>query len=228
MKYIIGNWKCNKGEEEVRGWFKSFSEKFSQAKINLSNLTLVVAPPFLYLPLAKFLIDELKLPLKLAAQDVSPFSDGAYTGAISAKQIAQYVNYAVVGHSERRNFFSETDEMVAQKVQQLAEAGIMSIVCVQDEHTPIPDDTNIVAYEPVYAIGTGKPESPEKASRVARVVRNSSSASVVIYGGSVKPENINNYLWMDGIDGVLPGGASLIVQGYWGMVTNASQHQTQT
>ena len=149
MKYIIGNWKCNKSEKEVREWFERLAQKYSESQVNIENLTFAVAPPFVYLPLAKSLIDKLKLPIKLAAQDVSPFEDGAYTGEVSAKQLAQYVTYVIVGHSERRRYFTETDEQIAQKVEQLEKANLIPILCIQDEHTAIPKAAKIAAYEPV-------------------------------------------------------------------------------
>jgi len=225
MKYIIGNWKCNKQEHEVREWFLSVSKKIAQSPVDLTHLTLVVSPPFVYLPLAKTLLDKLKLPIQLAAQNVSPFSNGAFTGEISASQLIQYVSYTIVGHSERRKNFSETDNAIAQKLKQLRNVGIKPILCIQDENTPIPKGVEIVAYEPVYAIGTGQPETPEKASMVAMMVKKK-VAVPVIYGGSVNPDNVSEFLGAPGIDGVLPGGASLEPSSYWEMVINASRIQT--
>ena len=224
MKYIIGNWKCNKSEKEVREWFERLAQKYSESYVDIEDLTLAVAPPFVYLPLAKSLIDKLKLPLKLAAQDVSAFEDGAYTGEISAKQLAQFVSYVIVGHSERRRYFVETDEQIAQKVEQLETANILPILCIQDEHTSIPKATKIAAYEPVYAIGTGTTESPQKASQVAKEVGAKANLTAVLYGGSVKPENIELFLQEEGIAGALVGGASLSPDSFWDMIIHASKH----
>lgn len=200
--YIIGNWKCNKNSQEVNTWFHAIGNIKTPHEI-------VVCPTYIHLIQAKNLINSLKLTLKLGAQDVSPFPNGAYTGEVSASQLKEMVEYLIIGHSERRKNFNESDELLAQKVKQANDQSLKTIFCVPDENTAIPQGVSIVAYEPVWAIGSGKADSPENANTVIEKIKEKYPNVPVIYGGSVTPENIQSYLSEEYIDGVLPGGASL-------------------
>ena len=168
--YIIGNWKSNKTSSDVRGWFESISQMKSEFG-DLDNKAIILCPPFHHLALSSALIQEYELPFELGAQDVSPFEMGAYTGEIAAAQLKEYVSYVIVGHSERRKNFSETDEMVAAKVKMALKEELKPIVCVQGKDTPIPEGAKIIAYEPVFAIGTGKADNPEDAEEVLKFFR---------------------------------------------------------
>lgn len=222
-KYVIGNWKSNKNLSETENWFKSFQVLFSQNKnIQLGRVEIVVCVPFVFLSLAKKLRDEYRLPLKIGAQDVSPFANGAYTGEISATQLGEFVQYVIIGHSERRNNFREDDSLLSEKVKRANEAKLNSIYCVQDENTIIPAGVGIVAYEPVWAIGTGKTDTPENANRVAQTIKQKWNGEVLIYGGSVTADNIKSFITAESIDGVLPGGASLDAVKFWQMILNAT------
>ena len=152
-------------------------------------------------------------PLLVGAQDLSPFSEGAFTGEEPAKFLKQFVDLAILGHSERRQNFGETDEMVAKKVTQALDNQIIPLVCVQGEETPVPEKVNLIAYEPIFAIGTGNPDTPENASKVAggfkRKYGSPAGGLEVLYGGSVKSENVKSFLSAEFISGVLVGGASL-------------------
>ncbi len=147
--------------------------------------------------------------MHLAAQDVSPFATGAYTGEISAAQIKEFAEWVIIGHSERRKYFGETDVMLEEKVKQANEAGLQIIFCVQDETTSVPQGVHVVAYEPVWAIGTGKTDSPENANAVISKIKDKTHVNICIYGGSITHENVKSFVDMPSIDGVLPGGASL-------------------
>lgn len=222
-KYIIGNWKSNKNIGETQNWFKNFQFLYTQNQnINLKNMEMVICVPFTLLPLAKKLRDEYKLPLKLGAQNTSSFVNGAYTGEVSASQISEFAQYVLIGHSERRNNFHENDKILEEKTERANEAKLISIYCVQDENTFIPPNANIIAYEPVWAIGTGKTDTPENANRVSQIIKNKWNGGVLIYGGSVTPDNIKSFISTEYIDGVLPGGASLDANKFWGMITNAT------
>lgn len=222
-KYIIGNWKSNKNLAEVINWFDSFQVLYSQNQdLNLDYTEIVLCVPFILLPLAKKLRDEYSLPIKLGAQNVSPFGNGAFTGEISAIQASEFAQYVIIGHSERRNHFHEDDKLLAEKVKRANEAKLTPIYCVQDENTFIPDGVSIVAYEPVWAIGTGKTDSPENANHVASLIKLKCDGKTVIYGGSNTPENTKSFIIQEHIDGVLPGGASLEAGKFWGMITNAA------
>jgi triosephosphate isomerase len=118
------------------------------------------------------------------------------------------VDYTLIGHSERRKNFLETDEILFKKVEMAKSAGLKVIYCVPDAMTKIPENVEIVAYEPITAIGSGNPDTPENASTVARAIKNQGILAV-LYGGSVTSENVHHFTKEDAIDGVLVGGASL-------------------
>lgn len=223
MKYIIGNWKTNKNIIEVETWFQTTASLYSRNQsLNLQSIEAVVCVPYVYLPLAKKLRDEFDLPLKLGAQDVSAYGNGAYTGEISAIQLKEWVEYVIIGHSERRNYFKEEDTLLTEKAKRAQEALLKSIYCVQDENTNIAEGVDIVAYEPVWAIGTGKTDTPENAESVAQKVKEKRHGNILIYGGSVTPDNIKSFITTKNIDGVLPGGASLDPNKFWQMILNAA------
>ncbi|OGG26253.1 hypothetical protein A2960_04725 [Candidatus Gottesmanbacteria bacterium RIFCSPLOWO2_01_FULL_39_12b] len=222
-KYIFGNWKSNKDSVEVREWFKTFTSFYKQAKNLLTpDLEIVIFPSFTYLPLANTLIKEYQVPLKLGSQDISPFGKGAWTGEVAADQLSEWVNYVIIGHSERRNNFHEKDSLLQKKVEEALRGNLIPVYCIQDENTHIPSGVTIVAYEPVWAIGTGKTDSPENAGSVANSVKRNKNIKIVIYGGSVKPDNIDGFLQDKNIDGVLPGGASLDAKVFWELIKHVA------
>jgi triosephosphate isomerase len=224
MKYIIGNWKSNLNTKEVENWFKVFNDKYRTGQIdNFNNLEIIVCPPTVYIPLSKKLITENNLPLKLGAQNLSPFVNGAYTGEVSAAMLSEFVEYVIIGHSERRGKFHEGDETLSEKVVRATEAGIKSILCIPDEKTPIPQRATIIAYEPVWAIGTGKSETPVNAGKIGNFLKQNYKIDVFIYGGSVDKENVSSFLKEQVIDGVLPGKASLDPFSFWEIIVNASK-----
>ncbi|MBI3955839.1 triosephosphate isomerase [Candidatus Gottesmanbacteria bacterium] len=198
---IAGNWKSNKTVGEAMEWLQNF-------KVVTTAQVMLFVPFTLLHPLKKK-IEGLHLSIELGAQDVSPFDDGAYTGAVNARQIKELADWVIIGHSERRQHFGETDAMLAQKVDQAKKEGLQIIYCVQDENIPVPLGVDVIAYEPVWAIGTGKSDSPENASEVISAIKAKTHVSSVIYGGSVTPENVASFVSREAIDGVLPGGASL-------------------
>ncbi len=202
--WIIANWKSNKTLQEALEWVEFVGPKIERRE----NIQVVVCPQFTQLEEIKKAIMVGSYPLLVGAQDLSPFNEGPFTGEESAKDLAQFVSLVILGHSERRNNFGETDEMVTQKVKQANEARITPLVCIQGLETPIPDGAKLVAYEPIFAIGTGNPETPQNAEGVAKEVKKGMEISVV-YGGSVDAENVAAFVAQDSINGVLVGGASL-------------------
>lgn len=222
-KYIIGNWKSNKNSEETKVWFETLSELYKENKnIKIDNLEIIICPPYVLLPQARVLMDQYKLPIKLGAQDVSPFVNGPYTGEICASQISEWAEYVIIGHSERRINFHEDDKMLFDKVERAQDAGLKTVFCIQDKNTEIPEGIFIIAYEPVWAIGSGKTDSPEEAQRVAKTIKYKRDESLVIYGGSVTGENVSGFLSKENIDGVLPGRASLDPYRFWEIIVNAA------
>lgn len=219
--YIIGNWKCNKNTEEVTQWFTEYSNgKESSASDSVEQ---IVCPSFIHLELARNLATGTNLPVKIGAQDVSPFPQGAYTGEVAADQLKGIVEYVILGHSERRKYFHEDDELLKNKVKQASAQGIKTIYCVPDENTSIPDDVSIIAYEPIWAIGTGKADTPENANVVLGKICEKFPNTPVVYGGSVTPDNVLLYISQPNISGVLIGGASLDVKKFKQMVQTATE-----
>ena len=199
--FIVANWKSNKVSADIDLYATSLQEESKE---------IIICPPFTLLSALKNLIDEKKLPYKLGAQDISPYEPGAYTGEINGRQIKEFADYVIIGHSERRTNFGEDDDLLKKKVQQALASGLTPIYCIQDENTFVPAGVNIVAYEPVSAIGTGNPDTPENAEKVATAVMSKNPhITVVLYGGSVNHENISSFVQLEHINGVLTGGASL-------------------
>lgn len=229
-KLIIGNWKMNKNASET----KKFFEEFNDRRINLKdNLDYGIAIPFTNIALATILKKE---SLNLSSQDISKYDKGAHTGEVSASMLKSYdVKYAIIGHSERRTENFETDELVNAKAKQALNNNITPIICVgetllqyeKNESKSIVTnqvlnstkglDLNkiVIAYEPVWAIGTGKTATVEYAQEMCKLIRDLTSQNTIIqYGGSVSPNNINELMSQPDIDGALVGGASLEVDSF--------------
>ncbi len=205
-KWIVANWKSNKTLQESLEWLDVVGKALLSK--NLGEVKVVVCPTTVALGEMKHEIQVNNYPILLGAQNISPFGIGAYTGELPAELLKGIVDLTLVGHSERRQHFGETDEQVAEKVQLAQEAGLQTIVCVQGAETAIPEGSTVVAYEPVFAIGTGTPDTPDNANQVIGQIKQKFSGPV-LYGGSVKAENVQSFLNQDQIDGLLIGGASL-------------------
>lgn len=223
--YLIANWKSQKTWAETEVFlqqFRGFREE--------GNVINVICPPFPYLKTAAEMVTGLHLPLKLGAQDISPFPFGAYTGAVAAEMVAPLVTYTILGHSERRRYFHETNQEVANKVARAIENQLTPIVCVDEPYLEAqmaaiePNNLAkiIVAYEPLTAIGSGLPDTPEHAQEIALKINEVMKQTVpVLYGGSVTAENIKRFLGQPLIQGALVGGASLTIDS-WKALLHAS------
>ncbi len=199
LPLLVANLKANKTWEEMSFWLDQVApivEKFTG--------TVIVCPSSAFLASTHQKLQTQNSKLQTGGQDISRFEQGAYTGEVAASQIANLCQYAIIGHSERRQNFGETDEILTLKVQNAKSAGIEPIFCIQTEKDAIPEGVEIVAYEPTFAIGTGVPDSPENAKGLAEEIRQKDHFTV-IYGGSVSAENVNLFLQKDVIDGVLVG-----------------------
>lgn len=211
--YLVGNWKSNKTLTETMDWLKTISLPVINPEVKV-----VICPPFPFLIEAAALVEELNLPIELGVQDISPFPFGAYTGEVTASMVKGWGKYVIVGHSERRKYFHETDQEVTNKVNECLESGLTPIVCVDEPYLESQieglrdlDMTKmIIAYEPVAAIGSGHPDTPEHAQMVAERIKAVAKYPVpVLYGGSANPQNIKAYVEQTDISGSLVGGASL-------------------
>jgi len=215
--FIVANWKSNKTTSEAYQWFVQVANAYESNP----DKEVIVCPSFTALPSIKAYILQQNLTIKLGAQDISPFGEGAYTGEVNAKQIKEVSEFVIVGHSERRKEFGENDEMLSKKIDRAREAGLTPIFCVQGIDTQIPLGISIVAYEPVFAIGTGNPDTPEDAEMVAKTLKEKFSLQHVLYGGSVSAEDVHSFTQLPSVDGVLVGGSSLDPEKFIQIINNS-------
>lgn len=207
MKYCIANWKANKNLKEAIEWLNFFLQQLIQHPILNDDIKIVICPPYpLLYPLAQRLKNFKNV--YLGAQNLSAFENGSFTGEITAEMIKDVIQYAIIGHSERRKYFYETESQIEKKIILAKKHHIEPILCVRDEKDKIFPQVKIVAYEPVYAIGTGTNESPEKVLLMKKKL-NLNSTTIFLYGGSVNEENVKQYIATGKIDGFLVGAASL-------------------
>lgn len=212
---IVANWKSNKTSLEAKEWIK----RVTSYDLRFTNKEIIVCPSFLHLPILKSYILNHKFPIKLGAQDISAFSEGAYTGEVNGRQLKEFVDYVLIGHSERRQNLNETDDILNKKVEMALEHDLKIIYCIQNEETLIPKGVNIIAYEPIFAIGTGRPETPENAKKIKEIV-SKYNPEHFLYGGSVSSDNIADFM-KSSMDGVLAGGASLDPLEFFKILENA-------
>lgn len=208
MKNLIAaNWKSNKTVDEVKDFFQYLIN--SQQTLSANNTEVLVCPPFPYLSTVKEYVDTHSLPVLIGAQNCSPFTQGAYTGEVTAAQIADFANFVIIGHSERRKYFNEDEEVIEKKVLQAREAGLRVILCVQDEQGVVYEGVDTVAYEPIGSIGTGKPDDPSRVATVLQTLHEKHPSVRLLYGGSVDKNSLNTYTHIAQLSGFLVGGASL-------------------
>ncbi|MCP4049290.1 MAG: triose-phosphate isomerase [bacterium] len=236
---IAGNWKMNKTCSEAVDLITSLKERVG----NISSLDIVVCPPYVSLREIKNIIKGSEI--KLGAQNMYFELSGAYTGEISGEMLTDAgCEYTIIGHSERRMYFGETNGVVNKKVKAAFSQGLIPVICIgelledrvenktfdviksqmieglKNLNTEVINSKKefIIAYEPVWAIGTGKVATPEQAQEVHAFIRknlalifneNTASATRIQYGGSVKPDNMKALISQKDIDGALVGGASL-------------------
>ncbi len=213
MKYIIGNWKAYKNDREALDWVMAF-QKYDLTKFK-DKVEIIICPPFPLLPIVKQALTETS-QIKLASQDISFFHAGSYTGEVSAHTLKGMVDYCLIGHSERRKYLHETDDMLSQKALNAQDFDITPIYCIRMPADRIPDKVKFVAYEPTAAIGTGANEDVSTVLKIKQEL--SKKPEVFIYGGSVTLSNASQYLQENEIDGVLPGGASLKPDVFYGII----------
>ncbi len=213
-RYVIGNWKCHKDLQMARKWFDEFSGIYKP----IDDVEIIIAPTFVCLEgIAEYLKHLGLKNVSLAAQDVSSFPKGAYTGAVAADLIKPMVDYVIVGHSDRRRYFHETSHDVANKFNESVDAGLIPIVCVDQPYAmsqltaliDIDYDQMIIAYGPVDALNFRIPESPEKIEKAAQFISQVLPKNPIVYGGSLLPDNAHDYVSIKGLSGLFVGSASL-------------------
>jgi triosephosphate isomerase len=245
MPLVAGNWKMHNNHLEALALTQQLAFRLTNKDFDAADIA--VLPPFTALRSVQTLVQGDKLRLKYGAQDVSPHQDGAYTGDVSARMLAKLgCDYVLAGHSERRQHHHEDDALVNAKVKATIKHEMTSVLCVGEslatrhEGAHIAHCTSqieaglagltgqqvaamVIAYEPIWAIGTGEVARPEDAQEVCSAIRQrisalhgpeDAAAVRILYGGSVKPDNMPAIMAQPDIDGALVGGASLDYDGF--------------
>lgn len=244
-KLIAGNWKMNKDIHETVSLIEDLKNRLNPPTAGRGEVGVVICPPFTSLVVARGLLKDSSMIL--GAQNMSDKDDGAFTGEISAKMLkAIGCEYVILGHSERRQYFKETNEYINQKVHKALKTNLIPIICVGETleeresgvtekivsnqvkgvlHELTSEDLKkiVIAYEPVWAIGTGKNATPQQANDVHKLIRKLvgqmfswaiAEQLTILYGGSVNPANSFDLLSESDIDGALVGGACLKVDSF--------------
>lgn len=241
--YILGNWKMNHGPLEIQEFIESFEPQTTNAYVG-------IAPQFIHLPI--LLKSFPPKGINLGAQNCGAAVSGAHTGEVSAKNLKELgTDFVLIAHSERRALYKETNELFTEKIKQAIENNLKVIYCIgetleQREADQMFDvlraqlsvlkpfqhhqEDIVVAYEPVWAIGTGKTATPEQANEAHSYIRNELNESLgfngnstsILYGGSVKPANAKELLSQEHIDGALIGGASLKAEAFQAIISKVS------
>jgi triosephosphate isomerase len=244
---LAGNWKMHKTTQEAR----DFAVKFGEKVQNVTDLDMVVCAPFTVLPVLKEELEE--SIIHIGAQNMYYELKGAFTGEISPLMLQDLAcTYVIIGHSERREYFKEADELIAKKIKAALEMSFTPILCVGEnlalreegkalafvrgqvekdliELTPAELQKVVIAYEPIWAIGTGKTASAADAQEMCSAIRSTLAKIAgavaqeirILYGGSVKSSNIAELMAQPDIDGALVGGASLEVEEFAQLIQNA-------
>jgi triosephosphate isomerase len=244
-RVMAGNWKMYKTQAETPAFFAAFNPLVA----GVTDCDIVIAPPFTSIPAAVEAAKRTKIGI--SAQNVYWEKEGAFTGEISTGMLVEAgCRYTIIGHSERRQFFGETNETVQKKTRAALAAGLTPIVCIGEmladreagntekviesqfkgsvsALTGEEFSRILIAYEPVWAIGTGRTATPEIAAAVHKFVRQCAAAQFsashasglrILYGGSVKPDNIQGLMAQEELDGALVGGASLDAKSFASIV----------
>jgi triosephosphate isomerase len=236
---IAGNWKMNLDHLQAIALIQKVNWTLSEKGHDFREVEVCVIPPFTALRSAQTLIEAERFEVLLGAQDISSHTAGAFTGEVSGAMLAKLaVTHVLVGHSDRRQYHQESDEVLREKVAASFSNGIVPIICVGETLEQLEEQGQsavpvaqtlaalagheslkefVIAYEPVWAIGTGQVATPEQADQVAGAIRDAirknfgevADHTRILYGGSVKATNVAGFMQMAEIDGVLVGGASL-------------------
>jgi len=252
LPLMAGNWKMNNNHVEATGLVQKLAWSLADQRYNADRCEAAVIVPFTDIRTVQLLIEGERYPLRWGAQDVSAHDAGAYTGEVSAEMLAKLnCTYVVVGHSERRDYHGETDQLVNAKAQKAQASGLVPIICVGEKLDIRQAGTHVsfvlgqvegvlaglsaeavaklvIAYEPVWAIGTGEVATPADAQEVCGAIRGkvadlvgatAAEAVRIQYGGSAKASNIDELMAQSDVDGALVGGASLQAEEFARMVT---------
>lgn len=212
---ILANWKSTKTMSEASRWLQTFLRHYKPNP----DLNIIIAPPTPYLATLKHILAKAAVSgISLAAQDISPFPTGSYTGAVAADMLTGLVQYGLVGHSERRTYFHETHSEIARKVTEAQNAGIIPILCLDMDYARTQlaalepeavDQELLIGYTPVAAVNLEIPQLPEEQQENILAMQKMASGIPILYGGSVRKENKTAYLKLAGISGLMVGSSCL-------------------
>jgi len=248
VPFIAGNWKMNLDHQQAIALVQKLAWSLKDAGHDYKDAEVAVFPPFTDIRPVQLLLDAEKFEIELGAQDLSKFDSGAYTGEISGAFLSKLdVKYVLVGHSERRTYHNEDDSVIQAKTAAAFRHGLVPVICVGETleeletqgaaAVPVKQTLAalaghdklgefVIAYEPVWAIGTGKVATPEEAASVCGKIRDAieaefgtelAQATRILYGGSVKAANVAGFLRSPEVDGVLVGGAALDAEEFSGI-----------
>jgi triosephosphate isomerase len=212
---IIANWKANFTQKESLDWLENFKD--------YKRKSFVICAPFTLLGFVSDYVAKHELPIKIGAQNISPYSEGPYTGEVTGKEIREFAEYVLIGHSERRRLFNETQDEIINKLLEAQQNKLIPVLCISDLSQIegiIAVDNLVIAFEPTESIGTDDPGDPQKVSQVIKEIKRKIKVPV-LYGGSVDAENVTFYSKGKDIDGVLVGGESLIADHFLELLKNA-------
>lgn len=245
-KLIAGNWKMNGNAAQAESLVKAVELGISEGAALVDKCDFVVCPPFIHIPMVK----DCASVVAIGAQDCAPQASGAFTGDIAAPMIKDVgASYVILGHSERRQYHKESDALVAEKAKAANENGLITIICVGELESEreagqqntvvakqlaasLPEgataDNTVIAYEPVWAIGTGKTATADDIRDMHAFIREKLGERLadgqkvrILYGGSVKPSNAAEIFAVPNVDGALIGGASLKAEDFLGIAAAA-------
>jgi len=231
-RYLLANWKSHKTIADAEAWL----EKFSRIHRPDPQLQVIIAPPAPFLiPLWQKLQKMNIANLALAVQDLSPFPLGSYTGGMAAAMVRDFAEYAILGHSERRRYFHETHQEIANKVSEAVAAGIKPIVCLdqpyaREQLAAIQEKDSaglIIGYGPVEAVGIDVPQSFTQASEAIAAIQAMAPGKEILYGGSINKENAGEYNTLAGISGLMVGTASLDPEEFAAIARSLSGRETE-
>lgn len=213
---VVGNWKSHFTASEATGWLERYGRLVKQLTSSLSFTPALCVPYTVLYPMAKMIKDS-SLPLCLGVQDISPFEEGSYTGEISGRMVRDLAGLVLIGHSERKRWLAESPKLVQPKITMALRSNLTPILCAA-RFGEIPSQVRnnpkvIVMYEPPTAISQGgryRPASPDRIRRTIDKWRAKLNLKIkLFYGGSVNPENVTQLFLKSGVEGVVPGHASL-------------------
>ncbi len=212
---IIANWKANFTKKDALSWLELFKEYNSKQ--------FVICAPFTLLESVSSFVKENNLPIKIGAENISPYPEGPYTGEVTGREIKEFADYVLIGHSERRRLFNEAQDEIISKIIESDKNDLKPVLCIsqlEELEGILPVDDLIIAFEPTESIGTDNPGDPSKVEQIVEQIKAKIKVPV-LYGGSVDSKNVSDYTKNPNIDGVLVGGDSLLPEDFLKLLKNA-------